>query len=88
MRDADALDAREWVERLRKPRVPLCPQLRAAKADWSYPIAGYCIPEAPPGRLMIPTIEEYRTRCTTPRFRECRWFRTTTPGVIDERKAA
>jgi len=62
-------------EHLKQNRVPLCPQLRQACMDWLYPVQGYCILEHIPGGLMIPSIEEYRTYCTTSRFHECKWFR-------------
>jgi hypothetical protein len=88
MNDDDALHGFEPVEHLPRPRVPRSPQSRAAKAGWNYPIEGYYLLEACPGRLMIPSIEEYRTCCTTPRFRECRWFRGAVLAALDERKAA
>jgi len=87
MSDDDALHARALVERFGKPETLLCPQIRPAEVDWRYPIGGYCV-GACPGRLMIPSIEEYRTNCTTPRFRECRWFQSAAVAAADNRQAA
>jgi hypothetical protein len=53
-----------------------CPLLKPAEADWRYPVAGYC---RGLGALMIPSVEEYRTWCSTeeypacPIYRERRW---------------
>ncbi len=55
-------------------RSPCCPQFRAARGEGGYPIPGYCTLSAAPGALMIPSVEEFRTLCTTPAFRHCPWF--------------
>ena len=72
---ADETQARELAERLRGERQPLCPQCRACGIERLYPVQGYCVLSQAPGWFMIPSIEEYREHCTTPRFRECCWFR-------------
>ncbi len=56
-----------------------CPQLRPAQADWLYPVEGYCVLGHWPG-YMIPSIAEYRERCTTARFVECPQFRSRGPA--------
>lgn len=66
--------ARQMAQRLQQVRPPVCPQMRKASAEWLYPVEGYCVLERSPGWLMIPSIEEYRSYCTTPRFHECPWF--------------
>jgi hypothetical protein len=43
---------------------PVCPYFQPAEADWIYPVSGYCR-GLPQGLLMIPSIEEYRTLCST-----------------------
>jgi hypothetical protein len=54
---------------------PRCPQLRSCTSDWLYPVGGVCILSYPPG-YMLPSIEEFRTYCTTRCFEECPWFVT------------
>lgn len=49
---------------------PLCPFFKRVAADWLYPVTGYCRGR-PDGKLMIPSIAEYRERCTTEHFRSC-----------------
>jgi hypothetical protein len=51
-----------------------CPFLQPANADWIYPVAGYCR-GLPRGLLMIPTVEEHRTRCATEGHTECPIYR-------------
>lgn len=72
--DVDLTHAHTLAEHLQERAVPLCPQLRPAHAEWLYPVKGYCVLDRSPGWFMIPSIEEYRSYCTTPRFRECCWF--------------
>lgn len=48
----------------------ICPFFKKATADWLYPVTGYCRGR-PDGKLMIPSIAEYRQVCTTQRFRSC-----------------
>ncbi len=50
--------------------VPICPFFKKATADWLYPVTGYCQGRAD-GKLMIPSIAEYRELCTTEHFRSC-----------------
>jgi hypothetical protein len=45
----------------------------------------YCVLADPPGWFLIPSIEEYREYCTTPRWGDCCWFRRIGTG---ERTAA
>jgi hypothetical protein len=53
---------------------PRCPALKPVRADWLSPVAGYCAANHHLGRLMIPSIDEYATYCTTDRFCACPWF--------------
>jgi len=78
----DLVHLHELGEHLRENQVPLCPQLRPATAQWLYPVEGYCTLEHIPGGLMIPSIEEYRTYCTSSRFHECKWFRKAVPTEV------
>ncbi len=56
------------------PPVFRCPQFLALRDDGAYPILGYCALSAAPGALMIPSVEEFRTFCTTDAFRHCPWW--------------
>ena len=47
---------------------PICPFFKKASADWLYAVTGHCRGR-PDGKLMIPSIAEYRDRCTTKRVR-------------------
>jgi hypothetical protein len=49
---------------------PVCPYFQPAEADWIYPVSGYCR-GLPQGFRMIPTIEEYRTLCSTGQHAAC-----------------
>lgn len=49
---------------------PICPYFKKAAADWLYPVTGYCRGR-PDGKLIIPSIDEYRKLCTTAQFRSC-----------------
>ena len=51
---------------------PICPFFKKAGADWLYPVTGYCLGRLN-GKLMIPSIAEYREFCTTERCRSCRY---------------
>jgi hypothetical protein len=51
---------------------PVCPFFKKACADWLYPVTGYCLGRLN-GKLMIPSIAEYREFCTTERCRSCRY---------------
>jgi hypothetical protein len=53
-----------------EPGEPICPFFKKATADWLYPVTGYCQGRAD-GKLMIPSIAEYRELCTTEHFRSC-----------------
>ena len=70
----DFVHIRGLASRPEPKRRPQCPQLRLTSTEWLYPVEGYCILERSAGRLMIPSIEEYRNYCTTARFHECCWF--------------
>jgi hypothetical protein len=73
-KENDETHARELAQHLREEPRPLCPQLRACAPERLYPVEGYCVLAASPGWFMIPSVEEYREYCTTPRFGACRWF--------------
>jgi hypothetical protein len=49
---------------------PGCPYFQPAQADWIYPVSGYCR-GLPQGLLMIPSIEEYRSLCSTAQHTMC-----------------
>jgi DnaK suppressor protein len=49
---------------------PRCPFLEPARGDWLYPVAGYCR-GLPQGALMIPTLFEHRTWCSTADHTAC-----------------
>ncbi len=66
--------------RRRDPSIPCCPQFRALRGDGAYPIPGYCALAAAPGALMIPSVEEFRTLCTTLAFRHCPWCESRHPA--------
>lgn len=71
---SDEAHAHELAERLREVRLPACPQMRPACVERLYPVQGYCVLSQAPAWFMIPSIEEFRHYCTTPRFRQCPWF--------------
>lgn len=76
----DNIRARFMAERLSEDPRPQCPQLRACRVERLYPVEGYCVLVDSPGWFMIPSIEEYREYCTTPRWGDCCWFRRIGPG--------
>ncbi len=78
MRDAEPVRALEAQPR--SARRPACPQFRPVTARWVYPVEGYCVLGAAPGRFMIPSIEEYREFCTTGQSAACPWFQTVPPS--------
>ncbi len=45
------------------PEQSPCPFLLSASATWTYPVEGLC-QGLPKGLVMIPSVEEYRTRCS------------------------
>ncbi|GEM_PF-5553344 len=51
---------------------PICPFFKKAGADWLYPVTGYCRGRLN-GKLMIPSVAEYREFCTTELYRSCRY---------------
>ena len=51
-----------------------CPFFQIAKADWIYPVDGSCR-GLPQGLLMIPSIDEYRTLCSTSHYTDCLSYR-------------
>ena len=55
-------------------RLALCPHFWPVNAGL-YAVVGYCASPRFPGRLIIPSLEEYRECCTTDRFPVCAWFR-------------
>ncbi len=72
---SDKIHLRGLAERRRENRQPLCPQFRLCHLERSYPVRGYCVFAQSPGGFMVPSIEEYREHCMTPRYGECCWFR-------------
>jgi len=68
---------RDWgmVELLGQVRLPVCPRLRAAHVKPFYPVDGYCVLDQSPGWFMIPSVEEFRTYCTSAQFDQCPWFK-------------
>lgn len=52
------------------PGEPICPFFKKACADWLYPVTDYCLGRLN-GKLMIPSIAEYREFCTTEHYRSC-----------------
>jgi len=56
------------------PDGPCCPFLQPALADWVYPVAGYC-KGLPRGLLMIPSVAEYRSLCSSGDHAACPIFR-------------
>jgi len=70
------------TERPQEIRLALCPQFWPVSLG-SYSIPGYCALCGFPGQLMIPTVEDYRERCTSGQFGQCLWF-----GVGEENAAA
>jgi hypothetical protein len=46
------------------PEATCCGFFRKVAAAWNYPVEGFCR-GLPDGQLMIPTVEEHRTRCST-----------------------
>jgi hypothetical protein len=61
------------VEQLHAIRLPVCPRMRPAETNW-YAVDGYCVLDESPGWLMVPSIDIFRSNCTTPHFQECPWF--------------
>jgi len=53
---------------------PCCPQLRRCQIERLDPVQGYCVLAHAPGWFRVPSIEEYREYCTTPRFAACGWL--------------
>jgi len=73
--EKDEIHARERGKRVRAEPPPRGPQFRGCDVERLYPVQGYCVLSQSPGWFMIPSIEEHREYCTTPRFGECCWFR-------------
>ncbi len=58
-----------------RPRAALCPYFQSARADSSYRVGGIC--KGLPGSLpMFPTMEEYRTWCTSANHPLCPVYRS------------
>jgi hypothetical protein len=51
-----------------------CPFLQPVQADWLYPVEGYCR-GLPQGLMMIPSVHEYRTFCSTQQHTACLIYR-------------
>src|SRR5574341_1670626 len=66
------MDARDC--RQTRPSPGCCPFFQQAKADWIYPVDG-CCRGLPQGLLMIPSIDEYRTLCSTSHHTDCLIYR-------------
>ncbi len=72
---SDGIPVSELATQLREEGRPLCPQFRPCKVDTLlYPVRGHCVRSCRPGLLMIPSIEEYGTYCTSLEFARCCWF--------------
>lgn len=69
-----------WFE---GPGEPICPFFKKAPADWLYPVIGYCLGRLD-GKLMIPSIAEYRELCTTEHFRSCQNYRSRRQTIEDK----
>jgi hypothetical protein len=78
----DEVYARALAVSLRAGFQPRCPHLRACRAEWLYPVQGYCVLAESPGWFMVPSIEEHREYCTTPRYGDCCWFRGLGTGEL------
>jgi hypothetical protein len=57
-----------------QPSPGSCPFFQQAMADWIYPVEG-CCRGLPQGLVMIPSIEEYRTLCSTSHHGDCLIYR-------------
>jgi len=68
----DVLRSARWFQEAGEP---ICPFFKKATADWLYPVTGYCRGRLD-GKLMIPSIAEYRQLCTTEHFRSCETYRS------------
>ena len=64
---------RGLVGQLHAIRLPVCPRMRPTETRW-YAVDGYCVLDGSPGWLMVPSVDLFRSYCTTPRFPECPWF--------------
>ena len=76
-KSSDEIHVAELAIRLQEESKPLCPQFRSYNLERLYPVQGHCALSGFPGRLMIPSIEEYRTYCTRVAFVLCPWFGQT-----------
>ncbi len=52
---------------------PICPFFKKAIVDRLYPVTGYCRGRTD-GKLLIPSIADYRRLCTTEQYRSCETF--------------
>ncbi len=52
---------------------PICPFFKKAIVDWLYPVTGYCRGRTD-GKLLIPSIADYRRLCATEQYRSCETF--------------
>ena len=52
------------------PEATFCGFFRKVEAGWNYPVEGFCR-GLPDGLLMIPSVEQHRTRCSTPGHTIC-----------------
>ena len=78
---SDETHVAELAKRLREGTEPLCPQFRRCNLEGTYPVQGHCVLSRSPGWFMIPSIEEYRTYCTSRVFTRCHWFGQTGEGA-------
>jgi hypothetical protein len=53
----------------------VCPIFRPFRMAHDYPLAGFCA-GLPGGLVMIPSVEEYRTRCSTEGHTACPIYRS------------
>ena len=52
-----------------------CPCFCTVREEWHYPLLGLCR-GLPDGLIMIPTLEEYRTRCSSAGYTTCPIYRS------------
>jgi hypothetical protein len=87
---SDEIHVAELANRLREKTKPLCPQFRSCNLEGLYPVRGHCVLSRSPGWFMIPSIEEYRTYCTSRGFVLCPWFGQTAEaaGPVEDESGA
>lgn len=72
----DAEQAWELQRRLDRSRIVRCPRFRTAHIPWADPVDGYCALSHSCGQFAIPTVGEFESYCTAPRYARCPRYRT------------